>query len=273
MTLTNNRSADPDIMPPLLGPDDPPPFEVINPESTVPILLVCDHASRAVPGSLTDLGLSRDKFDLHIAYDIGAADVTRRLAHLLNAPAVLAGYSRLVIDCNRAPGDPAMIPAVSDQIAVPGNNDLHVDAVVERLRSLFWPYHGKVAETLTRMRTTDQAPMVFSIHSFTPHLDGVERYWDIGVLWNRDPRLSTPLISSLRTHEALHVGDNEPYSGRDLAYTLDVHGTSAGLANCAVEIRQDNLMDDTSAGRWAGLLADALRPILGNGETNKVERF
>jgi predicted N-formylglutamate amidohydrolase len=273
MNQTDNHLPEQDIVKPLLGPDDPPPFEVINPESTVPILLVCDHASRAVPASLSNLGLSRDKFDLHIAYDIGAADVTRRLAHLLNAPAVLAGYSRLVIDCNRAPGDPAMIPTVSDQITVPGNDNLHVGAVVERLRSLFWPYHGKVAETLTRMRRMQHAPTVFSIHSFTPRLDGVERYWDIGVLWNRDPRLSAPLISGLRTHEDLHVGDNEPYSGRDLAYTLDVHGTAAGLANCAVEIRQDNLIDDTSAEHWAELLADALRPILGNGDVNKVERF
>ena len=263
-----SRPADP-----LIGPDDPPPFDVCNPTGTAPILLVCDHASRAVPAALAGLGLSRDKFDLHIAYDIGAGDVTRRLAQKLNAPAVLAGFSRLVVDCNRAPGDPTMIPEVSDQVAVPGNQGLDAAAVVARLHGLFWPYHGMIAEMLVRMRRSGPPPVLFSVHSFTPRLGGVERYWDIGTLWNRDARVAAPLIAGLRAHEDLHVGDNEPYSGRDLAYTLDVHGTAAGLANCAVEIRQDSLIGDAAAERWADLLAEALRPVLADGSANRVERF
>ena len=273
MSNHDARFAEPHPESTLIGPADPPPYEILNADSTVPFLLVCDHASRAVPAALAGLGLSRDKFDLHIAYDIGAADVTRRLARLLNAPAVLAGYSRLVIDCNRAPGDPSMIPAVSDDIPVPGNERQNVSTLISRLHAFFIPYHGKITEMLARMRRPGPAPMLLSIHSFTPRLSGLDRHWDVGVLWNRDPRLAKPLIAGLRIHEDLHVGDNEPYSGLDLSYTLDVHGTSTGLANGAVEIRQDRLSRETDAEHWATLLAAAVKPILADGEANMVRRF
>lgn len=258
---------------PLLGPDDPQPFEVVNAEGTAAILLVCDHASRRVPRSLGNLGLDADKFDRHIAFDIGAAEVTRRLARLLDAPAVLAGFSRLVVDCNRAPGDPTMMPEVSDEVAVPANQTLDEAQVLTRLDTIYWPYHQAIARALIRLRRRGPPPLLFSIHSFTPSLGGVERYWDIGALWNRDPRLATPLIEGLRTNESLHVGDNEPYSGRDLAFTIDLHGGAAGLANCAVEIRQDTLSDADGIERWANLLCDAIRPVLESGTANCIERF
>jgi len=246
----------------LIGPDDPPVFTVVNGESRVPLLLVCDHASRAFPKAMGSLGLDEDALNRHIAYDIGAADVTLMLAERLGVTAVLCGYSRLMIDCNRAPGDPHSILEVSDGIVVPGNVGLTSAQQEARAEDIHWPYHHAVEQNLARLRRSGPEPALFSIHSFTPTLNGEDRYWDIGVLWNRDPRLAVPLIKILREHDHLHVGDNQPYSGREIAYTIDLHAGAAGLANCAVEIRQDHCDTQDEAARWAVLLGDALARIL-----------
>src|SRR3954447_13335636 len=119
----NPETADP-LTPPLLGPGDPPPVTVINRSATAPLLLLCDHAATAFPKALGTLGVGPEDLRRHIAYDIGAAAVTRRLSVRFDAAAVLSGYSRLVIDLNRAPGDPTSIPVISDGTVVPGNRGL-----------------------------------------------------------------------------------------------------------------------------------------------------
>ena len=258
---------------PLLGPGDPPVCEIVNHEGTAPLLLICDHASRTIPAALDGLGVDKALLRQHVAWDIGAGDVTRGLSHRLDAPAVLAGYSRLVIDLNRQPGDPESIPQESDGVRIPGNRGLGELDETERVDTFFWPYHHAVNNTLAHLWRRGTPPLLLSIHSFTPSLKGENRYWHIGVLWNRDPRLPKPLIGELRAHDYLHVGDNEPYSGVDLAYTIDRHAGAAGLPNCAVEIRQDLLEDAAGVESWVDILADAMRIILAREDIFRVEHF
>ena len=246
---------------PLIGPGDPPAFETVNADGRAALQLVSDHASRAVPGRLGTLGLDSADLDLHIAYDIGAAEVTRLLAAALDAGAILAGYSRLVIDVNRPPGHPQSIPEISDETAIPGNRDLSGVDQALRVAALFEPYHDAIHQALAHLWRRGTPPALFSIHSFCPEYGEEERPWDVGVLWNRDPRIAKPLIEKL-AKRGLHVGDNLPYSGRELAYTLNLHGGAAGLANCVVEINQDQLRDREGTRRWAGILADVMAEIL-----------
>jgi predicted N-formylglutamate amidohydrolase len=257
----------------LIGPHDPPPVEVLNREGKARLLLVCDHASRAIPKAMIDLRLDRAHFDRHIAYDSGAADVTRLLSKRLDATAVLAGYSRLLVDCNRPPGDPTMMPEQSDGVPIPANIGLRPDDVTARMDAFYWPYHRAIAAEIVRLRHTGTPPAIFAVHSFTPSLGGVERYWDVGVLWDRDPRLAQPLLAALGTIPGLTVGDNQPYSGRDVAYTIDVHGAAAGHAYCAVEIRQDLIGTAEGTARWADILTRALEPILADDGIYRVEHY
>ena len=247
---------------PLIGRGDPPPYEVLNPEGERSVLLICDHASRAISKDLNHLGIEKNALETHIAYDIGAADVTRLLSRRLDAPAVLAGYSRLLIDLNRQPGDPDSILEVSDGTVVPGNLGLSEEVQTQRADAFFWPYHDAVTHLMAHLWRRGPAPALFSVHSFTPSLDGEERHWDVGVLWNRDPRLALPLIQRLREHDHLNVGDNKPYSGRDKAYSIDHHAAAAGLPNCAVEIRQDHLETPQGATHWAEIVGEALAEVL-----------
>ena len=257
----------------LLGPGEPPAFEILNADAPAPILLVCDHASNRIPAALGNLGLDQAALGLHVSFDIGAGDVTRELAVRLNAPAVLANYSRLVVDLNRPPGHPTSIVETSDDIAVPGNRNLSDATRQERIDRLFWPYHHAVGDTLARIWRRGGPPIFFCIHSFTPRMGGEDRRWHAGILWNRDPRLARALIDGLSASGDIIVGDNLPYSGRQLAHTLDVHAGAAGLAHAAVEIRQDLVMHAAGTRAWAERLAVVLRPLIGRADLHQLERF
>jgi predicted N-formylglutamate amidohydrolase len=236
------------------------------------VLLTCDHASSAIPRALDDLGLPPAAARQHIAWDIGAAAVTRLLADALDAPALLTGYSRLVVDCNRDPGDPTSIPAVSDGIAVPGNRDLTAAARVARLAACFAPYHAAIAARLDALLAAGTPPALLSIHSFTPVMAGVARPWHIGILWDKDGRIPQPLLAALRADPAIAVGDNQPYSAREPAgYTVRHHAVRRGLPHVAIELRQDHIVDDHGARSWASRLAAALRPILAQREIYRVD--
>jgi len=250
-----------------LSPGDPAPFSVCRPEGAAAVLLTCDHASNAVPASLGGLGLPQAELARHIGWDIGAGAVTRLLAARLDAPAILAGYSRLVIDCNRDPDDPTSIPETSDGTVVPGNRDLAPAECEARRAAIFAPYHAAIEDWIATRLARGIVPAVLSIHSFTPVFAGAARPWHVGVLWDRDPRLPVPLLAALRADPALVVGDNEPYSARMPAgYTVRHHAVARGLPHVAIELRQDLVGDDAGAARWAAILAAALAPSLARAE-------
>jgi predicted N-formylglutamate amidohydrolase len=246
-------------LPPLLAGDEPPAFEIVNPAGASALVLVCDHASNRVPRALHHLGLAPAPLREHIAWDIGAADVARRLARRFDAPLALTNYSRLVLDCNRALSDPTSIPAESDGIAVPGNRGLSQGERLLRAETLFKPYHDAVARLVAHKLEHGPPPGVISIHSFTPVFQRTRRPWHVGVLWNEDGRIAIPLLDALRRNPDLAVGDNEPYSARDgVGYTIAAHAESGGLAHVALEIRQDLISIAAGAEHWAGIVGDAL---------------
>jgi predicted N-formylglutamate amidohydrolase len=247
----------------LLGADEPAPYSIEGQGGAYAALVVCDHASRRIPRALGTLGLPDSALARHIAWDIGAGALARELARRLHLQAVLAGYSRLVVDCYRHLEDPTSIAPVSDGEAVPGNLGLSARARKARVDELFAPYHRAIDERLSAWLDGERVPALIAIHSFTPVLRGQCRPWHCGVLWDRDPRVPVPLLAALRRAADLLVGDNEPYSGRDLAdYTIDVHAERRGWPHVCIEVRQDLLGDALGIERWADLLARSLAPIL-----------
>ena len=234
------------------------PFELVNAEGTAPVLLLCDHASHMIPVDLDSLGLDDVQRSTHIAWDAGAAEVTRGLSRRLDAPAILARYSRLVVDLNRDPGEASLIPKEVDNIVVPGNQGLGTAERDQRVATFHLPYHRAVAETVERLAARGPGPAVVSIHSFTPVLNGVERPWQVGILSDRDKRLSGPMLSSLRD-VGLLVGDNEPYSGTDIyGYTVQQHAGPRGLANVIVELRKDQVDTPSGIFEWVERLERTL---------------
>jgi predicted N-formylglutamate amidohydrolase len=224
-----------------------------------------------VPRRLGTLGLDDAVLRRHIGWDIGAAAVTRQLVELLGARAILTAYSRLVIDCNRDPGAPSSIPEESDGVTIPGNRGLAAAERQAREAACFAPYHTAIAQALSDFAARGAIPALVSIHSFTPVMNGVARPWQVGILWNEDPRIAVPLIDGLHRDPALTVGDNEPYSARlPVGLTLRRHAASAGLPHVTVELRQDQVAGARAAAAWAERLAGALRPILADPSLYRV---
>jgi predicted N-formylglutamate amidohydrolase len=255
---------------------DPPPVEVINPQATRPLLIIADHAGRSVPHGWADevgpLGLPTEAFDLHIAWDIGAAGVARRLAAHLNVTAVLATYTRLLIDLNRPLGDPDCIPPNSDGTPIPANQHLPPGDMERRAAAFYWPYHSAVDLALARLKLGGAVPLLLSVHSFTPALrvGGPSRPWHAGVMASRDRRLADALVTALASRGHA-VALNEPYSGITHGYCLKVHGLAQGLPHAQLEIRQDLIGTEAGQAAWADLLAPILESQMADATMQTIE--
>jgi predicted N-formylglutamate amidohydrolase len=240
------------------------PIEELNPDGASRILLLCDHATAIVPPEVSggDLGIPEEDMGRHIAYDIGARGVTVALAELLDAPAVLTRFSRLVIDPNRGEDDPTLVMRLYDGTIVPANRAVDAGEVRRRLAAYHRPYHRAITARIAAIEAADRAPALVAIHSFTPRLRGRDpRPWDIGVLWHRDGRIALPLMARLRD-AGLCVGDNEPYSGELEGDTMSQHGTGRGLPHVLIEIRQDLIGTEAEQLAWAERLAPILTDVI-----------
>jgi len=202
-------------------------------------MLVGDHAGREVPVRLKNLGLSDAELDRHIAWDIGVAGLGRLLARRIDAIFVRQRYSRLVIDCNRAPGHPGSIAEVSDGTVVPGNQRLGEADRRARVAEIFEPYHHAVAAVLDARQTAKRPTILLALHSFTPSMDGFDRPWRFGVLHRRDSAFSRAILAALRARWGDEVGDNQPYSMDEIDYTVPRHVDPRGLDYLELEVRQD----------------------------------
>ena len=239
-----------------LSPNDAAPVIVHNSGASAPILLICDHAGRRIPERLGDLGLPPAELARHIAWDIGAAGLARKLADALGAELILQVYSRLVADCNRDPADPSVAPEVSDGALIPANQGLAPEALAARIAQIHAPYHAAIGAALDRH---GPATLVVSVHSFTPVMQGFQRPWQVGVLHSHDSAASGRMLQALGAVAGLVVGDNQPYAMDGIDYTIPRHAKGRGLDYLELEIRQDLIEAETGQEAMASLLA----PLVG----------
>jgi len=245
-------------------PDDAPehPVTEIAGDPASGVIIVCDHASNEIPPEYRALGMSEDQLIRHIAYDIGAAAMARRLADMLGAPALLTNFSRLLIDPNRGEDDPTLVMRLSDGAVVPGNARVDKAEIERRIKRFYRPYDRAIQAKITEAMATGIRPVILSIHSFTPNWRGYPRPWHAGILWAKDHRLSKALIAALAADDGLVVGDNEPYHGALKGDVIDRHALANGFSNTLIEIRQDLIAEPADAAAWGERLAKVLKPIL-----------
>ncbi len=243
----------------LLAHDEPAPVRVLHESGASDFLLTADHAGRSIPRRLGRLGVAESELDRHIAWDIGIAGVTERLAAALDATAVLQTYSRLVIDCNRDPSVPSSMPEVSEATPIPGNVGLSAAERAARVREIFAPYHARIEALLDARVAARRRTVLVAMHSFTPVFRGESRAVEVGVLFNRDARLASALLDRLRAEGDIVVGENAPYAVSDTSdYGVPVHGENRGLPHVEIEIRQDLIAAATGQAAWAARFARLL---------------
>jgi predicted N-formylglutamate amidohydrolase len=253
--------------------DETAPFEFVAGDPACGLVFTCDHAENRIPPPYGTLGLPAEALSRHIAYDPGARAVTLALARRLGAPAVLSRFSRLLIDPNRGRDDPTLVMRLSDRAVIPGN--LGVDAAERdrRIGAFYAPYDGAIASAIEAALAVGSVPAIVAIHSFTPVWRGRGRPWQVGILWDADPRLAVPLIERLRQDRDLVVGDNEPYDGALVGDALYRHATARGLAHALVELRQDLIADEAGVAAWADRLAAILDDLNRLPEIHEIRHF
>jgi predicted N-formylglutamate amidohydrolase len=250
------------------------PVELIEGDQKSGFLLIADHAMRHLPTEYGTLGLDPSEFERHIAYDIGAELLTRELAKRLSCPAVMARFSRLLIDPNRGVDDPTLVRQLYDGSVITGNYPLSADELSNRIAHFYQPFRHAVRDSIADMwALSGLPPLVISIHSFTPSMGGKVRRWHIGILWDADPRAAKPLIGMLEAEPGLIAGDNEPYDGALHGDTLHEICTAQGICNLLIEVRQDLISDADGVRIWAERLAPMLARLNTLADVHEVQHF
>lgn len=231
------------------------PYRQVGEAGPAELMCVADHASNFVPDGI-ELGIDPKLLDEHIAVDIGVNGVADRLARRHRIPAHIATVSRLVCDLHRKEDEPAVVPSESDGHLIPGNIGANID---RRLDLYHRPYHEALGEMIDRVRPK----LLLAVHSFTPELatSSQKRPWEIGLLYNQDDRAARHAIR-LFGQQGLTVGDNEPYSGKQLNATMDRHAEARGIPYLTLEIRQDQIVTEAGQARWATMIADVAGRVL-----------
>ncbi|MCF3592509.1 N-formylglutamate amidohydrolase [Rhodobacteraceae bacterium LMO-12] len=237
------------------------PYDIHGADRPARWLVTCDHATNIVPEAVNsgDLGLPASEMNRHIAFDLGAAEVTRALADLLDAPAILSRFSRLVIDPNRGADDPTLIMKLYDGTLIPANRHITAQEAQRRLETYWRPYHDAYEALASRRDDT----AIVAIHSFSPKLSGrAPRPWQIGILHAGDTSFGPALIERLRAEPDLCVGDNEPYAGHLPGDAIDQHALQIPRPNVLIELRHDVIETAEQQHAWARRLAPILVEVL-----------
>ncbi|MGH1351509.1 MAG: N-formylglutamate amidohydrolase [Methyloligellaceae bacterium] len=238
-------------------------FEVIPGKPNAGLLIVCDHARNYIPEQYNNLGMDEAQLQRHIAYDIGVESVTRQMCEMINVPAVMTNYSRLLIDPNRGNDDPTLIMRLSDGAIVPGNASVDEKERQHRIETYHTPYHREIDTQIDNMTlSAGKPPALLSIHSFTDNWKGTHRPWHITVLWDDDERLVRPLLDTLREDTSIIVGENVPYTGELEGDCMHQHGSNRGLAHALIEIRQDLISTFEGQKAWAERLSEVMQKLL-----------
>jgi len=240
-------------------------YEALNTSAQSNVLILCDHASNRVPAAVNggSLGISEADMNRHIAFDIGTRETALLIAEALQAPMLASRFSRLVIDPNRGEDDPTILMKIYDHTIVEGNR--HADAVEKqrRIAAYHRPYRAAIDAALSKVTARGETPVVISIHSYTPQLNGrPKRPWHIGILWDSDASIPVPLMEKLRQNPKIVVGDNEPYSGELRGDTMSTHATRHGYPHVLIELRHDLIDTPEGQAEWAAILAKPLQEII-----------
>ncbi|MEX3316130.1 N-formylglutamate amidohydrolase [Sulfitobacter sp. PS-8MA] len=239
--------------------------EVINAGAKAPVVLVCEHAARDIPSHFEGLGLDAAALESHVAWDPGALSVARQMSDELDAVLVAGRVSRLVYDCNRPPDAPGAMPAQSEIFAIPGNAELDDSARAARVTRYYEPFRATLAATIKRV----DAPVIVTVHSFTPIYHGRPRAVEIGVLHDSDTRLADAMLATAEEHTDLKVLRNAPYGPQDgVTHTLKEHGLVHGHPHVMLEIRNDLIATEAEQQQMGAMISTWLRAALERPEMN-----
>ncbi len=235
------------------------PTEEINLTGKSDILLICEHASHFIPEGFNNLGLAEEECLSHIGWDIGAADLAKKLSQQLDASLILQRYSRLLYDCNRPPDELSAIPPLSEATVIPGNSELTAEQRDYRIQRVYQPFHEAIGLHIADRKKAGRRTIIVTIHSFTPIYKGQVRGVELGVICDPDNEFSQRFYQKAREVCDYDIRINEPYGPPEpVLHTVTKHGRDNQIANVMLEIRNDLILRENDQQEWAQLIATVL---------------
>jgi predicted N-formylglutamate amidohydrolase len=219
------------------------------------ILVTCEHGGNRVPRRERALFARAGRLlASHRGFDAGALDVARRLARTWHAPLVPATTTRLLVDLNRSPHNPAVFSALTR-----GLSRARREALIARHHRPHWQ---RVRAALAGAR----GPVLhLAVHSFTPVLRGARRDFGIGILY--DPKRRGERERALawqrrlaRALPGIGVRRNAPYRGDADGLTAALRRELPARRYQGIEIELNQHLIASAAQRRA--LAAALAALL-----------
>ena len=225
------------------------------------IIFICDHASNFIPERYYNLGLSKIDLDTHIAYDIGAKNLTVNLAQTLHQNYFISNFSRLLIDPNRDLKDDSLILSDSFGTKIPGNKEIDIKERKLRIKQFHTPYHRGLSKFIEKKIGKSRQVVLISIHSFSKVTPESCRSIEVGLLYNKNIELLLPIQKQLLKMK-VHVGRNYPYSGFHFNYTLDKLAENFNLNSISIEIRNDLICSQKGITRYVNIFEKIFRGLL-----------
>lgn len=225
-------------------------------------VITCEHASNAVPAGV-ELGVSPQVLVLHNAWDPGAVEVAVELSHQLGATLIQGRYTRMFVDLNRSPHNPAVIPVNAFGVPVPGNVNLSEAQRQARLARWHEPHRQAVLAEVRAGIARGCRVVHVAMHSYTPKLGDEVRDYPLGVLYDparsAERALADEIVAAF-TARGLDCRHNQPYpgTGDGLGVWLRALFPDPDLASVEFELSQAlHLEEMLAVGRvLAGVLAD-----------------
>tara|TARA_B100000242_G_scaffold275250_1_gene230198 strand:- start:334 stop:1077 length:744 start_codon:yes stop_codon:yes gene_type:complete len=232
-------------------------FDFSKKKKLFPFLFICDHATNIIPSKLNNLGLNKKQLLSHIGWDIGAKNMTLKLAKIFKCPCFFSNFSRLLIDPNRSRFSPDLMVDTQDGNIITGNQNVTIDGFKERYK-YYIEYHKNLRRFIRCLLKRNQKLILISIHSFNQKCFKENRFIEIGLLYNfHNLNLALKILKKLEKFQ-VNLGNNYPYSGFFYNYTLDKHCNNNKIQNISIEIRNDLIVNKKGIDKWSKILKMSL---------------
>jgi predicted N-formylglutamate amidohydrolase len=197
----------------------------------------------------------------HRGWDPGALALARSLARASGAPLLYTRTTRLLVDANRSPHNPAVFSELTRALSASERRAL--------LLRHHRPHWQRVRAEIARLQRGRARVVHVAVHSFMPVWRGKTRPIDIGLLYDPARPAERAFCDAwrdalLREAPRLRVRRNAPYRGRSDGLGSALRRELPARSYVAVEIELSQALVATAAARAriSARVARALREAL-----------
>lgn len=216
------------------------------------IIVTCEHGGNLIPQVVKGLFIDKEEhLNSHRGWDPGALKMARKISSVIGCPLFFEEISRLVIDQNRSRANKNLFSEITRSLSTEQKQFI-IDEIYE-------PFHNKVKTQIDNWIRVGKKVFHFSIHSFTPVLNGEVRNADFGLLYDPsrcvEKTLCNRIALSLNSEiNEIRIRRNYPYTGISDGFTRMLRKIHSKEKYCGIEIETNQFHVENKTAIWESLL-------------------